>query len=237
MDHLVGQDLLNALSDRGERVRATWTPLPDGMHARWSAPDPGAALSFATTALGASEEGGAPLLVTLGAGLVTLHLPGVPQGSVRPADLDLAQQLVDDAAAAGLERSGTVASSLELALDTADADSIRPFWAALLAPVPDERTPGTSTQLSVNPENIVAPDVVDPTGQHPLLWFQETEPHPTPRQRMHVDVWLDPRDAPARIRAAVAAGGTVVDESGAPSFTVLADPEGNRACICTVAER
>jgi 4a-hydroxytetrahydrobiopterin dehydratase len=31
----------------------------------------------------------------------------------------------------------------------------------------------------------------------------------------------------------VAAGGTVVDDSEAPSFTVLADPQGNRVCICT----
>ena len=40
-----------------------------------------------------------------------------------------------------------------------------------------------------------------------------------------------------RIAAAVAAGGTVVDDAGAPSFTVLADAEGNRACVCTILDR
>ncbi|MDF9278258.1 4a-hydroxytetrahydrobiopterin dehydratase, partial [Arthrobacter sp. EH-1B-1] len=35
----------------------------------------------------------------------------------------------------------------------------------------------------------------------------------------------------------VAAGGAVVDEAQAPSFTVLADGEGNRACVCTVLSR
>lgn len=36
-----------------------------------------------------------------------------------------------------------------------------------------------------------------------------------------------------RIAAAVAAGGVIVDDSDAPSFTVIADQDGNRACVCT----
>ncbi|MCA1657505.1 MAG: 4a-hydroxytetrahydrobiopterin dehydratase, partial [Actinobacteria bacterium] len=46
-------------------------------------------------------------------------------------------------------------------------------------------------------------------------------------------LWLAPEVAAERIAAAVAAGGSIVDDAEAPSFTVLADPEGNRACICT----
>jgi 4a-hydroxytetrahydrobiopterin dehydratase len=38
-----------------------------------------------------------------------------------------------------------------------------------------------------------------------------------------------------RIAAAVAAGGTVVDDSDAPSLTVIADQDGNTAVLC-VAE-
>jgi len=34
-----------------------------------------------------------------------------------------------------------------------------------------------------------------------------------------------------------AAGGRVVDDSPAPAFTVLADPEGNRVCVCTILDR
>ena len=70
--------------------------------------------------------------------------------------------------------------------------------------------------------------MVDPTGQLPSMWFQGTEPHEPPRQRWHLDVWVAPEAAEARIAAAVAAGGTVVDDSEAPSFTVLADPDGNK---------
>jgi len=39
------------------------------------------------------------------------------------------------------------------------------------------------------------------------------------------------------VAAAVAAGGTVVDDSEAPSFTVLADPDGNTVRICTFLDR
>jgi len=34
-------------------------------------------------------------------------------------------------------------------------------------------------------------------------------------------------------RAAVSAGGRVVDDENALSFVVLADPDGNQACVCT----
>jgi 4a-hydroxytetrahydrobiopterin dehydratase len=40
-----------------------------------------------------------------------------------------------------------------------------------------------------------------------------------------------------RIAAAVAFGGSIVDDSAAPSFTVLADPDGNRVCVCTATGR
>jgi 4a-hydroxytetrahydrobiopterin dehydratase len=46
-------------------------------------------------------------------------------------------------------------------------------------------------------------------------------------------LWLAPEAAEERIAAAVAAGGSVVYDSEAPTYTVLADPDGNRVCVCT----
>jgi 4a-hydroxytetrahydrobiopterin dehydratase len=40
-------------------------------------------------------------------------------------------------------------------------------------------------------------------------------------------------EASQRIRAALAAGGTLVSDRRAPAFWVLADPEGNEACVTT----
>ena len=55
-----------------------------------------------------------------------------------------------------------------------------------------------------------------------LLWFQGTDAHDAAEQR---------------IAAAVAAGGRVVDDEQAPAIVVLADPEGNTACVCTCLGR
>ena len=40
-------------------------------------------------------------------------------------------------------------------------------------------------------------------------------------------------EAEERIRAALEAGGRVISDAEAPAFWVLADAEGNEACICT----
>ncbi len=46
---------------------------------------------------------------------------------------------------------------------------------------------------------------------------------------------MAPEVAAQRIAAAVAAGGTVVDDSNAPALTVIADQDGNRGVICVDA--
>jgi 4a-hydroxytetrahydrobiopterin dehydratase len=69
----------------------------------------------------------------------------------------------------------------------------------------------------------------------PNLWFGNADEGDTPRQRFHVEVYVPREVAEQRIAAAVAAGGTVVDDSEAPSLTVIADQDGNRGVLC-VAE-
>jgi 4a-hydroxytetrahydrobiopterin dehydratase len=46
-------------------------------------------------------------------------------------------------------------------------------------------------------------------------------------------VVVPPEVAAERMRAALAAGGRVAYDAEAPAFWVLADPEGNEACLCT----
>jgi 4a-hydroxytetrahydrobiopterin dehydratase len=41
-----------------------------------------------------------------------------------------------------------------------------------------------------------------------------------------------PEVAEQRVAAALAAGGTVVDDSNAPSLTVVADQDGNTGILC-----
>jgi 4a-hydroxytetrahydrobiopterin dehydratase len=44
-------------------------------------------------------------------------------------------------------------------------------------------------------------------------------------------------EAQARVRAALDAGGRLMDDSFARSFWVLADAEGNEVCVCTWTDR
>ena len=43
---------------------------------------------------------------------------------------------------------------------------------------------------------------------------------------------MAPEVASQRIAAALAAGGTIVDDSDAPALTVIADQDGNRGVLC-----
>jgi 4a-hydroxytetrahydrobiopterin dehydratase len=170
----------------------------------------------------AAEQAGHHPDVTLTYPFVDLKLISHDVGHVTQRDIDLARRISEIARAQGIGAQPSVLAELELALDTADLAAAGPFWAAL---------------LTGSPESVVGDDVGDPNGRLPMLWFQHTDAHETPRQRFHLDVWVPHDVADERIAAAVAAGGRVVDDSGAPSFVVLADPEGNKACVCTCLDR
>jgi 4a-hydroxytetrahydrobiopterin dehydratase len=51
------------------------------------------------------------------------------------------------------------------------------------------------------------------------------------RHAMHVDVSVARERVEARIAAALAAGGRIVDDGDAPAGWILADRAGNRVCI------
>jgi 4a-hydroxytetrahydrobiopterin dehydratase len=70
-------------------------------------------------------------------------------------------------------------------------------------------------------------------GQGPTIWFQQMdEPRPQ-RNRIHFDVVVPHDETERRIQATLDAGGRLVYDAEAPAFWVLADPEGNEACVCT----
>jgi 4a-hydroxytetrahydrobiopterin dehydratase len=114
---------------------------------------------------------------------------------------------------------------LELAIDAMDIPAIRPFWRAVLG-YGDE--PGHDEPDAA---------VVDPAGQGPAIWFQQMDAPRPQRNRIHFDVTVAHDEAMPRVHAALAAGGTLVSDAAAPSFWVLADKEGNEACVCTWLER
>ena len=212
-----------------------WRKLGQGLHARYVVGDFGAGVQFVASVGEAGDAVGHHPRVTMGDGYVDLKL--ISEDAVyrddtgaehvvewvTQRDVDLAGRITEIAAALpSIDADPASITTIELALDTAHAATIAPVWAALLT--------GNTEALG---RGTIGDDVRDATGRVPILWFQETDEHETPRQRFHIDVWVPAEVASQRIAAAVAAGGTVVDDSQAPSYTVIADQDGNKACVCT----
>lgn len=215
-----------------------WRELGQGLHARFLVDDFATGARFVSAIAEASDALSHHPRLTLGSGYVDLKLLSSDavfrddEGRehtvewVTQRDVDLARRVSGIAAEQALRADPASVTTIEFALDTAHAARIAPMWAALLTGSTDARGRGT-----------IGDDVRDATGRVPILWFQDTDEHETPRQRFHLDVWVAPEVADQRIAAAVAAGGTVVDDSQAPAFTVIADQDGNRACVCTSLSR
>ncbi len=72
---------------------------------------------------------------------------------------------------------------------------------------------------------------VDPFGHSSTVWMQELDAAKPLRHAMHIDVSVARELIEARLAAALAAGGRVVDDSSAPATWILADRAGNKVCV------
>jgi 4a-hydroxytetrahydrobiopterin dehydratase len=171
------------------------------------------------------------LTVHVRADRVELTLQSVRVDGVTELDVELARLTSDAVRRLGLstggERTGATRSMqmLEIAIDAMDIPKVLPFWRAVL-------------QYENEPMYQEAPSaLVDPARQGPAFWFQQMDTPRTQRNRIHFDITVPHDEAEARIAAALAAGGTMVSDSAARAFWILADPEGNEICICTWQDR
>ncbi len=74
-------------------------------------------------------------------------------------------------------------------------------------------------------------NAIDPLGHGSTVWMQDLNPAKPLRHAMHVDVSVAREHAEARLGAALAAGGRIVDDSEAPAWWTLADRAGNKVDI------
>jgi 4a-hydroxytetrahydrobiopterin dehydratase len=222
----------------GEQITAAglqdWRKLGQGLHARFLIHDFHAGVDFLDAVADAGAAVGHYPEIRMGAAYIDLKLlsddaiyrddEGVEHRVdwVTQQDVDLARRISQIAAEHALPADPRSVTAIELALDTANAATVAPIWAALL-------TGGTEAQG----RGTIGDDVRDATNRVPILWFQQTDPHETPRQRFHVDVQVPFDVAEQRVAAAVAAGAVIVDDSRSPRTTVIADPDGNKACVGT----
>ncbi len=134
---------------------------------------------------------------------------------LEPQHVELARAVSAVAREHGAVSDRSAVQEVQLAIaakpDTVDVD----FWRAALgyAPMADD-------------------NAVDPLGHGSTVWMQELDEAKPLRHAMHIDVSVAREQVEARLAAALAAGGSIVDDSEAPSHWTLADRAGNRVCIC-----
>ena len=135
-------------------------------------------------------------------------------------DLLLAERISAVARELGVSIDLDGFQAVQVAIDALVIPEVLPFWQAVLGyrKVADE-------------------DLIDPRLSGPPFWFQQMDAPRPQRNRIHLDVTVPHDVAEARVAAALAAGGHVVDDSHARAFWVLADAEGNEACVSTWLDR
>jgi len=197
-----------------------WRVILNTLQADFRAPTfPAAAALVVAIADAAEQMVHHPDLTLRYPGDVRVVLTTHETGGLATIDVDLARQISGLARDAGATSQPSVLQGVEIAIDTLDADRIRPFWAAVLG------------------YELVDDTLVDPHRAGPNVWFQQLdEPRPG-RDRFHIDVTVPHDEAEQRIAAALAAGGRLASDAFANAWWVLADADGNEACVCTWQDR
>jgi 4a-hydroxytetrahydrobiopterin dehydratase len=134
-------------------------------------------------------------------------------------DVEMARRISSAAQQLGLTAEPSEVQNVVVTIDALDISKVLPFWRAVLGY--GDRDGGPVEELN------------DRHRRKPVVGFQQMDAPRPQRNRIHLDVWVPHDQAEARVAAAVAAGGRVVSDQMAPSGWVLADPEGNEACVAT----
>ncbi|MEV4916420.1 VOC family protein [Streptomyces tirandamycinicus] len=130
--------------------------------------------------------------------------------------IELARRISATARALDISADPSAVQTVQVTVDALNGSGVVGFWRALLG----YRDRANSDE-----------DLIDPHRRGAPFYFQRMDAPRPQRSRVHVDVWVPYDQAEARIAAALEAGGRLVNDADAPSNWVLADPEGNEACV------
>jgi 4a-hydroxytetrahydrobiopterin dehydratase len=191
-----------------------WVVLHGGAMAVFRSSTLASAASLATAVGEIPELAGSEVLLTVGEARLTVRLArGVFRLEERHVAMARAVSAVVRRHGGVADRSAVHEVSFAIAAQPDDIDV--GFWRAATGYSP-----------------LAEDNAIDPLGHCSTVWLQELDPAKPLRHAMHMDVSVPREEVEARVAAAVAAGGRVVDSSRAPGWTLVADRAGNKFCIC-----
>ena len=190
-----------------------WVVLHGGATAVFGVSSLGEAAQLAASVAEVPGLAGSGALVTIADNRVTVRLGrGVFQ--LEAQHIDVARAISAVARTRGALADRRAAQEVQLAI-AAKPDAVDvAFWRAVLGYA-----------------GLADDNAVDPLGHGSTVWMQELNTDKPLRHAMHIDVSVAREHAEARVAAAVAAGGRIVDDSEAPAWWVLSDRAGNRVCV------
>ena len=193
-----------------------WRYLLGRMHVTVDAGSFPAALRFVNEVGRIAEEHQHHPEIDLRYSRVHLAVSSHDAGGITDRDVAFGGAVTELIAASGLSPVTTQLAEFEVAVDALDIPAVLPFWRAVTGYADD------------GPEALA-----DPLRIGPPIWFQQMDRPRPQRNRIHIDLTVPHDELQARLAGAMAAGGTLLSDAAAPSFWVLADPEGNEVCLCT----
>jgi Glyoxalase-like domain len=133
-----------------------------------------------------------------------------------------------------------MAAAIQITVDAVSPRTLGAFWCEVLGYVEQPPPPGFDNWDDAldafgidrsDPDRAYA--IVDPAGAGPRMFLQKVPEGKTAKNRLHLDVHVEPDELHARAADLVALGARHVgefDEPGSHWITLL-DPEGNEFCL------
>lgn len=191
-----------------------WAVLHGGATAVFRVQSLGEAVRLADSISHVPGIAGTDVLLTLAAHRVTIRLTR-DLWALEFEHGELARAISAVARERGAVPDRSAIQEVQVAIAAKPAEIDVGFWRAVLGYAP-----------------MAEDNAVDPLGHGSTVWMQALEEGKSLQHAMHIDVSVAREHVRARLKAAVAAGGRIVDASHAPSHWTLADQAGNRVCIC-----
>ena len=189
---------------------ADWRVTNPGLQAVFVCSSLAQAARLLPAILTAAERSAVEPDVDLRAEAVIVRVPYRGAERLPAGAAEFAAEVSRAAADLALTPDVTRIQSVDIYVAQHSATDTRPFWTAALGYDPLGET-----------------DAIDPLRRGPQLAFNPIRGDLQGRGRTHIDVSVPADQAPARVAAALAAGGRLVDDSHAPAWWTVASPDGH----------